>query len=789
VRENLGNILIGRLGFKNESSSSLTFSIANQKDVTDHITITADGSLYTVKPLDREVRDVYRLTIIADYSKGTVSGSGIYQVTVHVDDENDNKPTFERNKYEGKITENCVSGTEVDLNYLVHVSDKDVGVNGQFTVNIFGNGSEKFRLDRNTGKIFFTSADTPLDREETVMFNLRLVAKDEGGMYDEAILIIMVEDENDNSPSFVEFIVYEGLGARVVDFDQLGNRIGHFEELKNSSTGVYVLTPAYVRAKRAKGKMSPLVSLKEDILVGTPVLKLVAEDRDFGDNADVKYEMVSETYIPNEYSSEPFHLTQYFMVHSTSGEVSISRALPPESEFRLNVSATDKGGLKDHILLRLVVEDVNDHPPVFTKSWYSFDTEESSYSRNVLGKVEAVDGDFGSNANVTYRIDQKDANLPFTVSPWSGVLTVDGVLDRETKDKYNFVVVAKDNPDKGHSLSTFVNVEVNVLDLNDNPPTFYGYDDLVPNPESNTHSNHNYQENIPIFYATTAENSPVGTPVTKIFANDSDYAGNGNGLLLFDIPYKKNRQNLFAIDSKEGVVTTIGKLDYESQTVHNVTIVASDLGSPSLSSTALLIVTVIDVPEDLHSMEHPVFAHRYYEVEVEENVPVPLKVLTLNVTEQYRSHKLRYSIAGDKNADARSVFRIDPRNGTLFIVESPDREKKALYELVIRLDQYKVGRDMTVMVYPVTNERLGNLGLNEVKVIVRVTDVNDNIPKFTITGRPIVAAIPTSASYGHHIVRLQVRGGSHPVWGLQVWFAFRLGIRTWGSTAKSATRS
>ncbi|KAJ8919173.1 hypothetical protein NQ315_012159 [Exocentrus adspersus] len=203
------------------------------------------------------------------------------------------------------------------------------------------------------------------------------------------------------------------------------------------------------------------------------------------------------------------------------------------------------------------------------------------------------------------------------------------------------------------------------------------------------------------------------------------------------------------------IVTTIGKLDYEMEKSHNVTILASDLGSPSLSSTAILIVNVIDVPEDIKSIERPVFAHRYYEVEVEENVPVPLKILTLNVTEPYRSQKLRYSIVAEKSSDVKRTFKIDPRNGSLFIVESPDREQKALYELIIRLDQYKVGRDMTVMIYPVTNERLGNLGLNEVKVIIRVTDVNDNAPKFTVTGRPIIAAMPTTANYGYHVIRLQ----------------------------------
>ena len=667
---------------------------------------------------------------------GPVSGTGIYQVTIHVDDDNDNKPTFERTKYEGKIRENCVSGTEVDLNYLVHVSDKDAGANGQFTVTIFGNGSEKFRLDRNSGKIFFTSADSRLDREETSVFNLRLVAKDKGGLYDEAILVIMVEDENDNAPVFMEMVVFDNV--EVVEVDRLGNRIGHFEEAKNGTKGTYVL-----RTKRTKTKMAPLFKLKEDAGVGSPVVKLVAEDRDFGDNGVVKYEMVSETYIPNEYSAEPFHLTQYFMVHGTNGEISVARKLPPESEFRLNISASDKGGLRDHVSVRLVIEDVNDHAPVFGKSWYNFDVEESSYSNTILGRVEATDSDFGPNANITYRITEKDKNLPFTVSPQGGVLVINGLLDRETQNKYTFVISAKDNPRSSPSLSSFVNVEVNIIDVNDNPPAFYGYDDVI--------------DNIPVFYATASENIPVGTPITRIFANDSDYPGNGNGLLLFDIPYKKNGQNLFTIDSKEGIVTTIAKLDYEAQSTHNITIVASDLGSPSRTSSAILTINVVDVPEDFQSMEHPVFAHRYYEVEVEENVPVPLRVLTLNVTEPYRTHKLRFSIVAEKTSEVRKMFRIDPRNGSLFITESPDREKKALYELIIRLDQYKVGRDMTVMVYPVTSERLGNLGLNEVKVIVRVTDVNDNVPKFTITGRPIVAAIPTNANYGYHIVRLQAK--------------------------------
>lgn len=714
VKENRPNTLIGQLMFANASEGALNFMIANQRDVIDQIQIFSNGSLYTVKALDREERDIYTLTVIAEFTKGTISGTGIYQVTIYVDDENDNPPKFDRKSYEGKIMENCVSGTEVTLNYPVHIIDADSGSNGQFSVTILGEGSETFRLDKNSGKIYFSSADKPLDREKRSVFNLRLLAKDKGGLSDEAKLTILVEDENDNPPMFVQVHVMPENGVLVLEYDELGNKNGMFEKMKNSTKGVYSLSKTLIKSRGKITKMAPLISIPEDITVGTPILILVAEDKDSGDNSVLKYEMISETYIPNESSSEPFHVTHYFMVHPVLGEVAVARTLPPESEFRLNVSVMDVGKLKDYISIRILIKDVNNHPPIFKKSWYNFNAEEASYSKKYLGKIEAVDADFGQNANISYKITtENNEPVPFAIDEFTGSLSINGELDRETRDKYNFMVIAKDNPRNDDSLNSSVSVEVNVLDVNDNPPTFYGYDDIIEMSDGE-YANHNYGSSniIPVYYATVSENSPIGTPITRVFANDSDFTGNGNGLILFDIPNKRSEPNLFAVDSKDGVVTTVGRLDYETNNSHNVTIIASDLGSPTLSSTALLIVNVIDVPEDARNAERPVFAHRYYEVEVEENVPVPLKLLTLNVTEPYRSHKLKYSLISN-NSEISNIFKIDPKNGTLYIVKSPDREKRALYELRVHLDQYKVGRDMTVMVYPVTNEKLGDLGKKE----------------------------------------------------------------------------
>lgn len=105
-------------------------------------------------------------------------------------------------------------------------------------------------------------------------------------------------------------------------------------------------------------------------------------------------------------------------------------------------------------------------------------------------------------------------------------------------------------------------------------------------------------------------------PIARVYANDSDLQANGNGLVLFHIPRRRNQRELFTIDSKEGIITTLNSLDYEEEPVHNITVLASDLGKPSLTSTALVIVDVVDIQEPVEEMSSPIFAHRYYEMEV-----------------------------------------------------------------------------------------------------------------------------------------------------------------------------
>lgn len=242
----------------------LRYLIANQQDVDDSITITNNGTLLTIKGLDRETRDVYRLTVIAEYSKAHVSGAGIYQVTIRVDDVNDNPPLFNQPIYSGVISENCAMGTGVRLNQAMLIKDADVGENAEFVVLLSGEGSTLFEVefvnrtaaknDSKTGLIgggykmqnnfkldkhfqmMFIDAESPLpaldvpyyniryigpnilDRERENFYSLRITAKDRGGLKSEAKLGIVVADVNDNPPVFEHIAVFKDSGAEILEF-------------------------------------------------------------------------------------------------------------------------------------------------------------------------------------------------------------------------------------------------------------------------------------------------------------------------------------------------------------------------------------------------------------------------------------------------------------------------------------------------------------------------------------------------------------------------------------------
>ncbi|XP_076546955.1 cadherin 89D isoform X2 [Osmia lignaria lignaria] len=752
AKENVPGTYIGQVLPQNATGPTTTtgthFFIVNQQDVPD-ISITEDGSLYAPHGLDRETKQNYSITVIAESPRGV----GVFQVTVIVLDENDHPPVFTMPLYEGTILENSPAGTKVNLSNPIAATDKDEGINQNFVFSLHGEGSELFRIHPTTGLVYFEGIDDrTLDRETRGGYNFTIVAKDSGSLTSESRLMITVTDVNDNPPSFIRMIVLPDQGVRVSNEPDIeppfeGNDV---LDMSEQATG----------SNPPSSRRSPLLLVPENATIGAPIIRLLAEDKDEGGNAAITYSLGNETTSGDDVRLRRFDKTnrRYFHLDPRSAEISVARGLPAETNIRLLVVAKDSGGLADNITIRIHVVDVNDHAPIFDKSWYTFDVPEGTYAGYTLGTVQAVDADFGVNANVSYELILNNENLEnsestsrsFEIAPYQGTIRVSGVLDRETAPTHRLLVMARDNGTP--QLSSTVEVEVNVLDVNDNSPMFFGYDEMEKDENGDL---------LPVYHASVFENSPVGGQVIKVYANDTDFAGNGNGLILFDLSHQGHpEKQYFAIDSKEGTITTIATLDYETQKSHRLTVTASDLGTPvSLTSSAVVIVTVLNVDDDEEEADNevhktPSFKSRYYEVEVEENVPVPVMVAQLDVADGQQGDHIRYSIVADDN-NAREHFSVDPKNGSLYLITDVDREVNDRYEAKVRVDRVKIGRGMPVMIYPVVGERLNGLSPNEARVVVRVKDVNDNAPRFKSKGRPILAAVPTTAHYGYEVVKVE----------------------------------
>ncbi|XP_055381122.1 cadherin-89D [Condylostylus longicornis] len=840
IKENVPGALIGRLLYKHaDKPIGLRFLIANQQDVTNRITIMDDGTLMTLSGLDRETQEVYRLTIIAEYSKGFISGAGIYQVNVIVDDVNDNPPVFDAPVYSGVIYENSPVGSEIILNRPIVVTDADAGKNALFNLSFIGEGKDMFKIEfyNVTGKKNLTAQFTSheqleiernfidmqmillnpnrtisnephyrvkyvgaktLDREREHFYNLHLLAKDSGGLTSSVRLHILIADVNDNPPVFEKIAVFKESGVEIIEYSN-DMEVYFVEKMTGEKEKVKVLqmqdfslpgSPRYStlnftrtgRSRRGeihkqffrqgkKLRTSPFFAVLEDVPVGTTVLKVTATDEDSDKNSQIFYEITTETIYPILKTKDTIPLlrsVRFFNIDRISGEIKVNQPLEANVEILLNLTAKDIGGLSDHTSIRFRVVDVNNHAPVFKKSWYSFDLQEGEYYDQSIDRIEATDDDFGQNANVTYSIESPDP-IPFHISHKSGVLKVDGDLDREVKSQYEFLIIASDNAINGKRLSSSVEVEINVLDVNDNSPEFVGYDEIM-NAQSSDQINeledarkmvsddtyHKYSllSNTPVYKAYLHRNTVPGTFVKQITAIDKDYAGNGNGLVMFSLLHHK-MPHLFEIDSRDGIITTISKFNkYNGYDHVNLTVVATDLGSPSKSSTAFLTVN-LQGDDLIEEEDSNLFHHKYYEVEVLENNDYPLDLIKINVSAAYVKEPFKWSIVPEYGEQQNS-FEIDEHTGVIRVTKSLDREEIEAYRLKIRAD--RVGREArtyTQMMYPVSGDRIQGLQENEVRVVIRVGDENDNTPKFRGNGRPIVTIIPNTANFGFPVTTVE----------------------------------
>ncbi|XP_029703558.1 protocadherin gamma-C3-like [Takifugu rubripes] len=197
--------------------------------------------------------------------------------------------------------------------------------------------------------------------------------------------------------------------------------------------------------------------------------------------------------------------------------------------------------LSDPVVLHrieVIITDLNDNAPVFLEKSYSLNVSELSPTGERFLLPLAVDADMGSNSVKTYKLN---ANDYFSLDVQSGdeqsasaELVLLKSLDREKQAVLKLTLTAVDGgkPPKTGSL----HIDVNVLDANDNTPTF----------------------SKSLYKARVNENAPAGSPVIQLSATDLDEGDNGRVVYSFVKRGNFNPADVFVLDAESGEITVKG---------------------------------------------------------------------------------------------------------------------------------------------------------------------------------------------------------------------------------------
>lgn len=289
----------------------------------------------------------------------------------------------------------------------------------------------------------------------------------------------------------------------------------------------------------------------------------------------------------------------------------------------------------------------------------------------------------GPNAQLLYRIASGDSQSHFTITE-EGVLRTKKSLDRETQSFYNLVVTVNDlaPPPVGRFTST-AQVSVILLDVNDCSPTFTSQK-----------------------IAYIQENTSVDTVVFTAKATDADSGPNSYVEYSLRGPFG----NKFSIGTIDGDVRLVGELDREELSNYTLTVVATDKGEPTLSSSMDVIMMVLDVNDNT-----PSFSQNIYDIEIEENTLTGTDVIQVfaNDADDGINGQIRFSISG---GNANSDFRIDSVTGVISVARQLDRETRSSYSLVVQ-----------------AADRGSSPRVDRATVNVVLLDVNDCSPVFELS--------------------------------------------------------
>uniref|UniRef100_G3P387 Protocadherin-15 n=1 Tax=Gasterosteus aculeatus aculeatus TaxID=481459 RepID=G3P387_GASAC len=524
VQEEKANVFVGQVRATDPDAGVnglVRYRIVNQPDL---FVISANGSIYTRVPLDRELRSQYDLVVEA--SDGAVDPRRTtLTLSIQVTDIDDNSPVFSQQTYVANVPENSPVGTVV---LKLTAVDSDLFSNVTYRIKTEW-ARQLFSLNPVTGVL--TVLQT-LDFEDLAAmgmgatFTFQVEAVDQGGVTPpgQATVTVRITDMNDFSPIFTQDL-YKGLVAPNAEKGTVITTV--FAEDKDPPG-----TPAsFVRYKvdlqrspysgsifdveEVTGRVVTKVNLNEEPSVTFKLFVIAYDDGEpvksnsslveitvlqpsripIFTQEEYRFPLVSElaplgtlvgTILAAAINQTIFYSIVagnelgHFRVNNMTGVISTAKPLDYENvtSYVLRVQADSMLVVMSNLRVPsktntakvfIEVQDENDHPPVFSRKLYIGGvTEDSKIFSSVL-KIVANDKDTGNYSEMAYRLiipPTPEGQDSFVIETYTGVIKSAIMFRNMRRSYFRFEVIATDDYGKGLSSSAEVVVSVvNALDM------------------------------------------------------------------------------------------------------------------------------------------------------------------------------------------------------------------------------------------------------------------------------------------------------------------------------------
>ncbi|XP_039976469.1 protocadherin alpha-8-like [Xiphias gladius] len=457
---------------------------------------------------------------------------------------------------------------------------------------------------------------------------------------------------------------------------------------------------------------SQVVDVAENTLPGMKFALSEAIDADVGKNTVNAFKIT-----PNEY----FSLATIKGGESVSAELVLQKTLDREKQpvIHLTVTAIDGGTPPRTGTSQVIIHvlDINDNPPVFNSPLYKTRIFENTPVGATVITLNATDADEGANGEIVYSLRSKgqDRILEiFHIDSITGAITVKANVDYE--EYAAFEIRAEANDKAQPPMAAHCKVLVEVIDVNDNAPGI----------------------TVTSLLNTVKEDAGVGTAIALVSVLDRDSGKNGEVKcrILNQVPFKleTNYKNYYSL-------VVDGHLDREITSNYNVTVSATDEGTPPLSNTSVITIHVSDVNDN-----SPRFSEPVVNVYVKENSKVGVIIKTLSATDADidQNGQVKYSfLDGSSNSvPVSTMVNINSETGDIVSLQSFNHEE-------LKTFQFKV---------QATDSGVPPLSSN-VTVNVFILDENDNSPAilapYSEHGSVNSESIPYSAEAGYFVAKIR----------------------------------